>query len=383
MDQPRLSLCMIVRDEAECLGHCLSSAAGVVDEMVVVDTGSRDGTVSIAESFGARVFYLDWQDDFSAARNHGLDRAAGDWLLVLDADERLEEDGGLRRLLLQPEVEGYFLLLVNHFSGDPGRDRAGHHALRLFRNRAEYRFTGRVHETLAPEILRSRIDAFRFAAGVRVHHYGYRPGDPALPHKKERNLALVLKDLEERPGDPLVRFNAGMEFFRQGRWAEALALFAGARAGMEPGAPYHAALVRQSILCHLFLGRADEARAEIERGLAEMPDFSELYFLRGLILQAEGRYGEALLALADCLAAGEPPSRYGSLDGIAGYRSHLARAHCHRMLGDPRSEAEALIEAAAAGAAPAAYLARLTAIIAELPAEERERLAKKRGSPDA
>src|SRR5271156_3302650 len=89
MAAPRISLCMIVRDEAAMLPGCLESVRGAVDEMIVVDTGSRDATIRVAEGAGAWVLPFEWIDDFAAARNHGIARATGEWVLVLDADERL------------------------------------------------------------------------------------------------------------------------------------------------------------------------------------------------------------------------------------------------------------------------------------------------------
>jgi len=84
-----LSLSMIVKNEEPFLAHCLDSVRGLVDEMVILDTGSTDGTLEIARAAGARVFQSPWRDDFSAARNASLEKATGDWILILDADEEL------------------------------------------------------------------------------------------------------------------------------------------------------------------------------------------------------------------------------------------------------------------------------------------------------
>ena len=105
-----LSLSMIVRDEAERIEACLRSVQGFVDEMVVVDTGSSDATVAIAEGLGASVHRIDWPGDFAPARNQALQWVSGDWVLVLDADERLRPEARepLRRLMAEPD-----LLLIN------------------------------------------------------------------------------------------------------------------------------------------------------------------------------------------------------------------------------------------------------------------------------
>jgi glycosyltransferase involved in cell wall biosynthesis len=95
MDQEKkntLSLCMIVKNEEDNLERCLESVREVVDEMVIVDTGSTDGTVAVAEKFGARVFHHPWQGSFSEARNHALGFAVGDWILQMDGDEELERE---------------------------------------------------------------------------------------------------------------------------------------------------------------------------------------------------------------------------------------------------------------------------------------------------
>jgi len=86
---PTLSLCMIVKNEELHLARCLKSVRGLADEMILVDTGSTDRTVEVARSYGARVFHFTWQDDFSLARNHSLEAASGEWILVLDADESI------------------------------------------------------------------------------------------------------------------------------------------------------------------------------------------------------------------------------------------------------------------------------------------------------
>ena len=95
-----ISLCMIVRDEAATLAQCLDSVEGVVDEIIVVDTGSTDATGEIAARYQARVYYLDWPDDFAAARNVSLAHATEDWVLVLDAEEVLNADGGQQLIFL-------------------------------------------------------------------------------------------------------------------------------------------------------------------------------------------------------------------------------------------------------------------------------------------
>ena len=91
-NNPTVSLCMIVKDEEENLARCLDSVRDFVDEIIIVDTGSTDRTIDIAERYGARVFYHPWEGSFSKARNYSLKYATCDWILILDADEELNND---------------------------------------------------------------------------------------------------------------------------------------------------------------------------------------------------------------------------------------------------------------------------------------------------
>ena len=155
----RLSLCVIARNESRFLGDCLASVAPWVDEVVVVDTGSEDETVEIASSMGARVLHHPWNEDFAEARNVGLAAATGDWILTLDADERLGPGAGamIRAAIEDPRIDAFFLLLHSAARLDAtpeevvsgaARMDAPIRVLRLFRNVDAPRFTRRVHEHL-------------------------------------------------------------------------------------------------------------------------------------------------------------------------------------------------------------------------------------------
>jgi hypothetical protein len=152
----RLSLCMIVRDNAGTLGACLESIRPWVDEMVVVDTGSKDDTPRIAERLGARVLSFPWCDDFSAARNESLHHARGAWVFWMDSDDTIDADNGrkLRELALTeppPAVLGYVMQVHCPRPTEPGGVEVtvvDH--VKLFRNVPELRFDGRIHEQILP-----------------------------------------------------------------------------------------------------------------------------------------------------------------------------------------------------------------------------------------
>ena len=161
-----LSLCMIVRNEERNLPRCIESVGGLAGELIVVDTGSTDATQGVAARCGAEVIPFDFtRVDFAAARNCALSRARGRWILMLDADETLDRETApiIETLVTRNENAGYFLERHNH-SSDSCRGHTDY-VVRLFPNRPNYRYRGRVHET---------IDASILAGGGRLHKSGVR-----------------------------------------------------------------------------------------------------------------------------------------------------------------------------------------------------------------
>ncbi len=195
---------MIVRDEEQFLPACLESVQGVVDEIVVVDTGSQDSTVAIAERFQARVVHHPWSDDFSAARNQALTASTGQWILALDADERLDPKNAprIREAVADGEWETGLLSFVNVGSGGC----AGQEWLscRLFRRTPQMRYIGRVHEQLLHQLpaVRTRV------IGATVYHYGYQPSLFREKQKLARNARLIELALQESESlGPLIHAN--------------------------------------------------------------------------------------------------------------------------------------------------------------------------------
>lgn len=194
---------MIARDEAHNLGRCLASVCGVVDEIVVTDTGSTDDTVRIAQDAGAVVHHFPWCDDFAAAYNACFEKATGDWIFMLDADEELAPwcADEVASAVRDAEAVGHFVLRRDYY-GDEVRDDAYTEMLqlRLFRNVPEARYVGRIHQQF-PRLLNEIEGAngrIVKRSGVRILHYGYM-GD-LTARKRNRSIRLLELELEERPG---------------------------------------------------------------------------------------------------------------------------------------------------------------------------------------
>jgi len=190
--RPLLAATLIVRDEAHQLADCLASLDGVVDEVVVYDTGSIDGTPELARRAGARVLEGYWDDDFGRARTAALGMTSAAWALCLDADERMVADAAVLRGLLLGRLDGLLLRVVNR--DGRGTFLSDHPSLRIVRT-AGARWEGRVHEVLLlpdPEGLR-RCLPMEIAS---VQHLGYRDG-ATVRRKAERNLRLCQLELDE------------------------------------------------------------------------------------------------------------------------------------------------------------------------------------------
>lgn len=193
---------MIVRDEAARIVRCLDSVRTLVDDVVVLDTGSRDDTAAIARAHGARVFFFDWCDDFSAARNAALDHSNADWNLVLDADEWIA--AGSERATLDAFMEDgacIGVLSVTSEFDSQGRVESALQWLPRLLPRG-VRYAGRIHEQPVTNLPRRRI-------GLSLRHDGYRRD--ALARKHGRNDALLRRALAEYPGRSLSALPARQE----------------------------------------------------------------------------------------------------------------------------------------------------------------------------
>lgn len=218
-ERPSISLCMIVKDEAANLSRCLASVLPVVQEMVIVDTGSSDRTVDIATAFGAQIYDFSWTGSFSDARNFALSRASGQWILVMDADEVFSAlDYDMLRIAVSSSTtkQAWSIVVRNYtervnvqgWTANNGcylsEERASGwypaQRVKLFPNDSRFRFTGEVHELVEPSIREAGVPIC--TAPFTVHHYGELFGAPEdLACKQRRYFDLGKQKLAERPND--------------------------------------------------------------------------------------------------------------------------------------------------------------------------------------
>jgi len=188
---PSLSLCMIVKNEEKHLARCLSSVKNVVDEIIVVDTGSTDKTIFIAESFDSKIFHFDWVNDFSAARNFALSKCSGSWILYLDADEELNPNSIDELLSFKSHASAGVYCTVKSI-GTSDVNGSVMRYTRLFANLPGVEFVGKVHEQVVDSLKRNKIPLID--SEIEIIHHGYAIDEAGLKQKKERNLLLLLSN---------------------------------------------------------------------------------------------------------------------------------------------------------------------------------------------
>jgi len=321
----RISLCMIVKDEAQNIRRCLESVTGAVDEIIVVDTGSTDESCQIAGEYGALVHLFPWNENFSDARNASLELATGDWVLFLDADEELagESKEALRRLTADDNVEGYFVKIINYLGNEGWIETCPDLVFRLFRNRPEYRFRGAIHEQIADVILeKNGKAAYRMAEEIVIIHYGYLDRQISEKDKKNRNLKIIQKELGENPENRLLRFHYGVELFRAERYAEAADELTRAANGIDPNTIYLPKLLRYIVMSHQSAGQPEKALDVARLGLQVFPNYADLYYYCGLLYLELRRYTLAREYFLKAVSMPEQPAQYASFGGVRGFRSY-------------------------------------------------------------
>ncbi|MFQ5344248.1 MAG: tetratricopeptide repeat protein, partial [Anaerolineae bacterium] len=320
-----VSLCLITRDEEAHLPRLLDSVGQAVDEIVVVDTGSTDRTVEIAEEYGARVIEFPWQDDFAAAKNEALRHATGDWILHLDADMVLPRGHAqrIRQAVTSGHARSYFLQVRSPAAGPPVLYDVVLHPW-LFENRPEVRFEGAVHEVILPSLLAQGMTPMR--TDIVVDHVGYT--DPVLLQAKgQRNLRLLEKRRADGDDAPALPFHLAQTYLGLGRYDEAIAELEGLIA--------HPAEVRAILpTAYSYLAMARLASGDHEEGFRVAQEACQLFphlryphYLAAAACLHRGNAEEARTWATQAQALGDEPT-------TESFVLHVDDASLEALLGD-------------------------------------------------
>ncbi len=212
----KLSLCMIVRDEEETLARCLDCAKGIADEIVIVDTGSTDGTVAIAKEYTDKVYSFEWIDDFAAARNFSFSKATMDYVMWLDADDCIDEKDRAELSKLVQELDGsvdVVMMLYNVAFDEFGNPTMSYYRERILKRGEESRWFGEVHEAIAPY-------GNTIYKDIAIRHDKIREGNP------RRNLEIYRKMIADgKKFEPRQKFYYARELFHNKHYADAVGVF--------------------------------------------------------------------------------------------------------------------------------------------------------------
>src|SRR6478672_7579163 len=314
---PKLSLCMIVKNERENLPRCLASVNPYVDEMIVVDTGSSDGTPEIALNYGAKVSYFEWCDDFAAARNYAISQASGEWILMLDADEELvvHSQAFLDEITSQSEVVAY-LATYNEFNDQNNVTPA--YRISLFRNLLEVKYIGRYHEYLVMGSPYRIPDNTAYTKSISILHYGFSK-DQLLKKNISRNIPM-LERIRQQEGLNLRLLQTLAAMYRntqqldklQGCYAEALEMLL---PNLIEGNKPEDFLAVPSFMVSLATEALNQndyetARLLCQRGNEWCDNFPPLNYITGVTLRCLGFPLGSVAYFENCLRLGREKSYY-------------------------------------------------------------------------
>jgi tetratricopeptide (TPR) repeat protein len=336
----RLSFCMIVKNEAENLPRCLTSVKDVANELIVLDTGSTDRTIAIAQAFGAQVQSFGWTNDFSAARNQALSYVTGEWVLVLDADEVLVAEVVPQ---LRQAMQGEDAIAINLIRHEIGAAQSPYSLVsRLFRRHPALRFSRPYHAMIDDSVVELLAKEPQWQVinlpEIAILHYGYQPGAIASRNKLETARTTMEGFLAAHPNDPYVCSKLGALYVETDQTAQGIELLQrGLRSSQaEPpvlyelhyhlgiaysrlqqpiAAPHYRQAIAQPILDSLKLGAYNNlgsllqaqgnlaaAQALYEQTIAIDPTFAIGHYNLGMVLKASGQLAEAIAHYQQAIA---------------------------------------------------------------------------------
>ncbi|MGC9325299.1 MAG: glycosyltransferase [Desulfomonilia bacterium] len=291
VEHPTLGVIMIVRNEEQALPGILSDVKKIADEIVIVDTGSEDDTVGVSESFGAHVEYFPWKNDFAAARNYSIECASCDYLLWLDADDRIDEKdqnslASLKTRLSPGGDRAYMLRILNSTHDAPATVS---YQTRIIPKKPGVRFEGKVHEQILPSLEASGITIE--STEIVIRHTGYHDKETRLA-KGKRNLEILLDEYNEGKQTATQCFFIAMASIAVGDYAQCLEYLKQAREKRSSEDWFHYSFA-VATECLMRLDRFQEAYDESQRGITLFKDSSLMHYYHGLVCMKTGYFEEA------------------------------------------------------------------------------------------
>lgn len=277
----KLSLCLITKNEEKNIARCLESVQGIVDEIILLDTGSTDKTVEIAKNYNAKVFYSEWENDFAKARNEAIDKATGDWILILDADEELREEskGQIRVFMIPVEDPICYTIRIKNFN-EKNEIQHSNYMTRFFKNHPSLRFKGKIHEAIYTENRVMLADD-----NIYILHHGYKDAVKNAEKFKNRNNPIIeeLFNQEDINNDykSFLGFYLGSDKVAAKDYEGAIKEFEDAieRSNIDNEAQheFHLHLYSQLAFTYILNSDFDKARSFLDKSSKELPKITTTY----------------------------------------------------------------------------------------------------------
>jgi glycosyltransferase involved in cell wall biosynthesis len=331
---------MIVKNEEKYIKMCLENAMQLVDEVIIVDTGSTDKTKEIIKEFDKNIKIIDykWEDDFSKARNISIEDATGDWILILDADEKLLCDASkVRSILENTEADGYKIPLYNIMSTSMVLYSAVY--IKFFRNNKGYKYEGSIHEHV--NIPNGMKDKYSLEENIcKVIHYGYLTSVVKDKNKTDRNLKILEKQLKENPDDPYVYYNIGVSYSVAGNYEKALEYFFGcnkraSKKSLTGITLYEIDMAKRIAECLVKLEKYDECIEMIDNLLSDKAyeGYVDLEYIKGFCYYLKKDYKKAIQCFEKCVEIGDT-KKFTSIMGMGSFKPKLMMARCYGEMKD-------------------------------------------------
>lgn len=220
--KPFISLCMIVKNEEKVLDRCLSSVVNLIDEIIVVDTGSTDNTKEIASKYTHNIYDFEWINDFSAARNYAASKATGEWILVLDADEYIDEENFnifVQEIKDDNDTFDAYTAKILNFTGNFGESLVQNIHDRVYKNNGEISYYRHIHE----QFKSNKDEQLKIKnSSLLIFHSGYLNKIVNEKSKGQRNKELLKKEMNSGSKNAFDYFNLGNEYSSIGEYEKAL-----------------------------------------------------------------------------------------------------------------------------------------------------------------
>lgn len=319
-----ISVCMIVKNEEECVAKCVRSLKSVVNEINVVDTGSTDRTIAIAIEEEVKIHHYQWNDNFSEARNYAMSVATQPYILIMDADETLDHTT-LKSLEQYIKSSSNEPATVTIRSVINDQTIVNSRLTRLFPNCLDYQYHGMIHEQLT---YKGKPIEIVQNTNVVIHHAGYQENEIQKKNKIDRNLELLRKQQQLEPNSCYLNFQIGQTLYVNRNYEEAIQTFDETlqmASELDSLPPYISTIFLSYGYCLLKTAQFNILDNLINDAIEFYPDFTDLYFLYGVSLierKEIQKFAEIKEIFEYCLYLGEVANpSYESVEGVGSYRA--------------------------------------------------------------